>query len=60
MRTKFQKGIQSSDHVQITEKLVEMVHSIFIEVEQFLTHKTFTRLPGGFKIAINGIHIYKV
>ena len=37
-----------------------MVHAIFVDVENFLTHKSFTSLPGGFKIEISGIHIYKV
>ena len=41
-------------------KIVEIVHSIFVDVENFLTHESFTSLPGGFKIAINGIHIFKV
>ena len=31
-----------------------------VEVETFLTHNTFTSLPGGFRIKINGVTIYNV
>jgi len=49
----------TKDSVKIKERLVECVHGIFLDVENFLTHKTFTSLSGGFKVALNGIHIYK-
>jgi len=51
--------IDNSDAAVVKKKIVEIVHSIFVDVENFLTHESFTSLPGGFKIAINGIHIYK-
>jgi len=52
------KEIGSSDNAKVKEKLLEMTHSIFVEVENYLTHKSFTSLTGGFKVALNGIHIY--
>ena len=55
-----QAEIRSQDSEEVKIKIVEIVHSIFVDVENFLTHESFTSLPGGFKIAINGIHIFKV
>jgi len=53
------KEIGSRDSKKVKKKIVEMVHAIFVDVENFLTHKSFTSLAGGFKLAINGIIIYK-
>jgi len=51
--------IESTDPTKIRERFVQMVHSIFVDVENFITHKSFTSFSGGFKIAINGIYMYK-
>ena len=39
---------------------MECVHGMFVDVENFITHGSFTSHSGGFKVALNGIHIYKV
>ena len=31
-----------------------------VQVETYITHKSFSSLEGGFKLKINGVQIYKV
>ena len=52
--------MKTTDEQKIKKMLLEKIHSLLIETETFLTHKSFTTLAGGFKLAINGIHIFKV
>ena len=52
--------MKTTDDKKIKAALMEKTHSLLIEAETFLTHKSFTTLEGGFKLAINGIHIIKV
>ena len=52
--------LKTTDDKKIKAALMEKTHSLLIEAETFLTHKSFTTLEGGFKLAINGIHIIKV
>ena len=37
-----------------------MLHSLMVQVETYLTHNSFSRKRGGFKVKINGVQIYKV
>ena len=53
-----QAEIGKSDAGEVRKHIVGTLHSIFVEVENFLTHESFTSLPGGFKIMINGIYFY--
>ena len=39
---------------------IRMLHSLMVQVETYLTHKSFSSKKGGFKIKINGVQIYKV
>ena len=36
-----------------------MLHSLMVQVETYLTHNSFSRRRGGFRIKINGVQIYK-
>jgi len=56
---KMSEILKTKEDKKITEKLVEMVHSLLSEAEGFTTHESFTSLKGGFKFAVNGIQIYK-
>jgi len=51
--------MNNKDEAEVKRKIVETLHAVLVDVENFLTHESFTSLPGGFKISINGIHIYK-
>ena len=44
----------------VQEKIKEFVHGIFVNVEDFLTHETFTTIKGGFKVLVNDLIILKV
>ena len=39
---------------------IRMLHSLMVQVETYLTHRSFSSKKGGFKIKINGVQIYKV
>ena len=39
---------------------IRMLHSLMVQVETYLTHRSFSSKEGGFKIRINGVQIYKV
>jgi len=56
---KMSEILKTKEDKKITEKLVEMVHSLLSEAEGYTTHESFTSLEGGFKFAVNGIQIYK-
>jgi len=53
------KLLDTAEEEKVKTALVELVHNVLIETETFLTHKSLTTFKGGFKLAINGIHIYK-
>ena len=55
----FQKTMANKDEKETREKIIELVHNIFVEVEGFLKHKTFTSIKDGFSILISGIQIFK-
>jgi len=56
---KMSEILKTKEDKKITEKLVEMVHSLLSEAEGFTTHESFTSLKGGFKFVVKGIQIYK-
>ena len=52
-------NLGTEDNVTVTNALTELVHQLFVDIETYLTHKSFTKFKGGFKIKINTILIYK-
>ena len=52
--------LKTTDEKEVKQALLERTHSLLIETETFLTHNSFSTLEGGFKLAINGIYVYKV
>jgi len=54
---KMSEDIASEDKEKIKEALIEMIHSLLVEVETFLSHSSFS-VKNAFKIAINNVHIY--
>ena len=52
--------LKTTDEKEVKQALLEKTHSLLIETETFLTHNSFSTLEGGFKLAINGIYMYKV
>ena len=59
MPLKLKNNLGTTDDEQVKNALTELVHQLFVDVETYLTHKSFTKFKGGFKIKINGILIYK-
>jgi len=51
--------LKTTDEKEVKQALLERTHSLLIETETFLTHNSFSTLEGGFKLAINGIYMYK-
>ena len=47
------------DDAKVKEKMLEMIHSLITSVETFFLHKSISS-QGGFKLAINGMFIWKV
>ena len=56
----FQNNLDTKIERDIKLALVEAIHQLFVEVEVFLIHNSFSEFPNGFRIKLNGFHIYKV
>jgi len=54
-----QKIVGKPDDQMVREKIKELVHGLFVNVEDYLTHETFTTIKGGFKVLVNDIIILK-
>ena len=49
----------NKDDSEVKMRMVEMVHSLMISTETHFLHKSISA-NGGFKLAINGLSIWKV
>lgn len=48
-----------NDDDKVEDALIRMLHSLMVQVETYLTHRSFSSKKGGFRIKINGVQIYK-
>ena len=52
--------MQSNDKDKIIQQIITMINTIMVEVENYFTHSSLTKLEGGFKMKITGLHVWTV
>lgn len=50
---------ERKDDRSINNAILRMIHSLMVQVEQFLTHKSISKKKEGFRVRINGVKILK-